>query len=108
MRAIWLDFLEDRMTRKIYDKLVRDRIPEIIRQSGSTCGTEIFEDDDPSIGGTIFTFSGFVSCAPYHPVSQPPYGLHTVLIKAVEIVPTGSWIPYIGTAYAAGLSSCWQ
>jgi predicted house-cleaning noncanonical NTP pyrophosphatase (MazG superfamily) len=45
MRAIWLDFLEDRMTRKIYDKLVRDRIPEIIRQSGSTCGTEIFEDD---------------------------------------------------------------
>jgi hypothetical protein len=46
LRAIWLDFLEDRMTRKIYDKLVRDRIPEIIRQSGSTCGTEMFEDDD--------------------------------------------------------------
>jgi predicted house-cleaning noncanonical NTP pyrophosphatase (MazG superfamily) len=34
------------VTRRIYDKLVRDRIPEIIRQSGSTCGAEIFEDDD--------------------------------------------------------------
>jgi predicted house-cleaning noncanonical NTP pyrophosphatase (MazG superfamily) len=34
------------MTRRIYDKLVRDRIPEIIRQSGSTCGTEMFVDDD--------------------------------------------------------------
>jgi predicted house-cleaning noncanonical NTP pyrophosphatase (MazG superfamily) len=33
------------MTRRIYDKLVRDRIPEIIRQSGSTCGTEVFTDD---------------------------------------------------------------
>ena len=34
------------MTRRIYDKLVRDRIPEIIHRSGSTCGTETFEDDD--------------------------------------------------------------
>jgi predicted house-cleaning noncanonical NTP pyrophosphatase (MazG superfamily) len=33
------------VTRKVYDKLVRDRIPEIIRRSGSTCGTEVFNDD---------------------------------------------------------------
>jgi predicted house-cleaning noncanonical NTP pyrophosphatase (MazG superfamily) len=32
------------MTRRIYDKLVRDRIPEIIHQSGGTCGTEAFSD----------------------------------------------------------------
>ena len=32
------------MTRRIYDKLVRDRIPEIIHQSGGTCGTETFSD----------------------------------------------------------------
>jgi predicted house-cleaning noncanonical NTP pyrophosphatase (MazG superfamily) len=44
MRPTWLGFLEDRMTRRIYDKLVRDRIPEIIRQSGGTCGSETFWD----------------------------------------------------------------
>ena len=33
------------MTRKLYDKLVRDRIPELIRASGNTCGTEMFDDD---------------------------------------------------------------
>jgi predicted house-cleaning noncanonical NTP pyrophosphatase (MazG superfamily) len=37
--------LGDQVTRKLYDKLVRDRIPEIIRNSGNTCGTETFEDD---------------------------------------------------------------
>ena len=34
------------MTRKLYDKLVRDRIPEIIRESGGTCGIETIEDDN--------------------------------------------------------------
>jgi predicted house-cleaning noncanonical NTP pyrophosphatase (MazG superfamily) len=29
------------MTRKLYDKLVRDRIQEIIREAGSTCGIEM-------------------------------------------------------------------
>jgi predicted house-cleaning noncanonical NTP pyrophosphatase (MazG superfamily) len=29
----------------VYDKLVRDRIPEIIHQSGGTCGTETLSDD---------------------------------------------------------------
>ncbi len=33
------------MTRKLYDKLVRDRIPEIIREGGSTCGTEMYSDE---------------------------------------------------------------
>jgi predicted house-cleaning noncanonical NTP pyrophosphatase (MazG superfamily) len=33
------------MTRKVYDKLVRDRIPEIIRESGSTCGVETIGDE---------------------------------------------------------------
>ena len=33
------------MTRKLYDKLVRDRIPEIIRESGSSCGTESYRDE---------------------------------------------------------------
>lgn len=33
------------MTRK-YNKLVRDRIPEIIESSGSTCVTEILSDED--------------------------------------------------------------
>jgi len=36
----------DRMTRKLYDKLVRNRIPEIIRDTGSTCGIEILADDE--------------------------------------------------------------
>lgn len=31
--------------RKLYDKLVRDRIPEIIRGTGKKCGTERLEDD---------------------------------------------------------------
>ena len=33
------------MTRK-YNKLVRDRIPEIIEASGSICVTEILSDED--------------------------------------------------------------
>jgi hypothetical protein len=33
------------MTRKLYDKLVRDRIPEIIREGGSTCGAEMYNDE---------------------------------------------------------------
>ena len=32
--------------RKVYDKLVRDRIPDIIRQSGSECATETFSPDE--------------------------------------------------------------
>ena len=34
------------MTRKEYDKLVRDLIPEIIRQHGSTCGVERLDEDE--------------------------------------------------------------
>lgn len=30
---------------KIYNKLVRDKIPEIIEKSGKTCEVEILEDD---------------------------------------------------------------
>jgi predicted house-cleaning noncanonical NTP pyrophosphatase (MazG superfamily) len=33
------------MTRKVYDKLVRNRIPQIIREAGSTCGTEMYRDE---------------------------------------------------------------
>jgi predicted house-cleaning noncanonical NTP pyrophosphatase (MazG superfamily) len=33
------------VTRKLYDKLVRDWIPEIIHQSGGNCATETFSDD---------------------------------------------------------------
>ena len=32
--------------RKTYDKLVRDRIPEIIRADGGTCETAILVDDE--------------------------------------------------------------
>lgn len=32
--------------RKTYNKLVRDRIPEIIRASGRNCTTEILSDSD--------------------------------------------------------------
>lgn len=32
------------MSRILYRKLVRDRIPEIIRQSGKSCTTEILDD----------------------------------------------------------------
>ena len=32
--------------RKTYDKLVRDRIPEIIRNTGANCETTIMVDDD--------------------------------------------------------------
>lgn len=35
----------DEMTRK-YNKLVRDRIPEIIESTGSTCITDILSDED--------------------------------------------------------------
>ena len=30
---------------KVYNKLVRDRIPEIIESDGKTCATEILSDD---------------------------------------------------------------
>jgi predicted house-cleaning noncanonical NTP pyrophosphatase (MazG superfamily) len=33
------------MTRKLYDKLVRDRIPAIIRDAGDTCAVETYGDD---------------------------------------------------------------
>jgi predicted house-cleaning noncanonical NTP pyrophosphatase (MazG superfamily) len=32
--------------RKEYDKLVRDRIPEIIRQDGRQCGVEVLPEDE--------------------------------------------------------------
>ena len=32
--------------KKIYNKLVRDRIPEIITASGAECKTEILSDED--------------------------------------------------------------
>lgn len=32
--------------KKIYNKLVRDRIPEIIESSGNSCVTEILSDED--------------------------------------------------------------
>lgn len=32
--------------KKTYNKLVRDRIPEIIEESGNTCVTEILSDED--------------------------------------------------------------
>ena len=34
------------MARKIYNKLVRDRIPEIITASGSECKIEVLSDSD--------------------------------------------------------------
>jgi predicted house-cleaning noncanonical NTP pyrophosphatase (MazG superfamily) len=34
------------MARKEYDKLIRDRIPEIIRADGRECGLEIMEEDE--------------------------------------------------------------
>ena len=34
------------MSRRIYNKLVRDRIPEIIRASGQECTTEILSEED--------------------------------------------------------------
>lgn len=34
------------MMKKSYQKLVRDRIPEIIESSGRTCVTEILSDED--------------------------------------------------------------
>ena len=33
------------MSVKIYNKLVRDRIPEIIQASGAECKTEILSDE---------------------------------------------------------------
>jgi predicted house-cleaning noncanonical NTP pyrophosphatase (MazG superfamily) len=36
------------VTRKVCDKLVRDRIPEIIRQAESSCGIEVFSKDSAS------------------------------------------------------------
>ena len=33
------------MTTKIYNKLVRDRIPEIIEADGNICVTEVLSDD---------------------------------------------------------------
>ena len=34
------------MSKIIYDKLVRDKIPEIIEASGKTCETEILSDEE--------------------------------------------------------------
>jgi predicted house-cleaning noncanonical NTP pyrophosphatase (MazG superfamily) len=34
------------MTRKEYDKLVRDLIPDIISQHGSTCGVDRLDEDE--------------------------------------------------------------
>ena len=34
------------MAKIIYDKLVRDKIPEIIEKSGKTCETEILTDEE--------------------------------------------------------------
>ena len=34
------------MNKKIYNKLVRDRIPEIIEATGSKCKIEILSDDE--------------------------------------------------------------
>jgi len=34
------------VTCKLYDKLVRDRTPEIIRDSGKTCAADTFNSDD--------------------------------------------------------------
>ncbi len=34
------------MTRKLYDKLVRDRIPEIIRAERRECGTETMGEEE--------------------------------------------------------------
>lgn len=31
--------------KKVYNKLVRDRIPEIIREQGSICNTQILDDE---------------------------------------------------------------
>ena len=33
------------MTRRAYDKLVRDLIPEIVQRSGHTCAVETLHDD---------------------------------------------------------------
>lgn len=32
------------MAKQVYDKLVRDRIPEIIRADGNSCGVRVLED----------------------------------------------------------------
>ena len=34
------------MKKTIYNKLVRDRIPEIIESSGKTCTTEVLDDEE--------------------------------------------------------------
>ena len=34
------------MSKKIYNKLVRDRIPEIIEASGAECKTQILSDEE--------------------------------------------------------------
>ena len=41
----WITCGGDIMIKK-YNKLVRDRIPEIIENSGNTCVTEILSDED--------------------------------------------------------------
>ena len=43
---ICLEFWGCNKMKKCYNKLVRDRIPEIIEASGSTCVTEILSDED--------------------------------------------------------------
>ncbi len=34
------------MPRQVYNKLIRDRIPEIIRATGKTCATQVLGADD--------------------------------------------------------------
>ena len=61
------------MTRKEYDKLVRDLIPDIIRQHGSTCGVERLDEDE--------AFRGALRAKLLEEAEKPPR------------LPTQSWQP---------------